>query len=99
MMRKYRQVSKESIQDFVNESVVSLGRARAKKELQAFELAIRPFVHFWDEGIDALMRIELSADDPDAPTFAHLVKEFTTAGKNLSLFLRGRRIKMLKGTK
>jgi len=98
-MRGYKRVTKESLQDFVNESVVSMAHARAKKDLQRFEIAIRPFIHFWDEGLDALMRVEISADDPDAQTLAHLMKEFRDAGKNLSLFLRGRRLKMMKDNK
>lgn len=92
-------VSKEGLENFINESVVQLGRVRARKELQAFEAAIRPFIQFWDNDLETLMRARLSLSDEDAVMLAHYVKEFRTAGSNLSTFLRGQRLKMMKGSK
>lgn len=92
-------VTKEALEEFVNEAVISMGKARAKRELQAFETAIRPFIQFWDEGLDSLFRAQLTLNDEDAALLAHYVREFKSAGSNLSAFLRSKRLKMLKSSK
>lgn len=92
-------VSEESLKQFINESVVELGKARAKKNLKAFEAAIRPFVKFWDSDLDILMTARLTLNDEDAALLTHYIREFRSAGANLSTFLRGQRLKMMKMSK
>ena len=92
-------VSEESLKQFINESVIQLTKSRAKKDLQAFETAIRPFVKFWDSDLDTLMRARLTLNDEDAALLTHYIREFRNAGANLSTFLRGQRLKMMKMSK
>lgn len=92
-------VTKESLREFIEESVVDLGKRRSQKQLVAFEAAIRPFVRFWDNDFENLMRAQLMLDEEDAIILAQFVREFRNAGSNLSTFLRGQRLKMMKNSK
>lgn len=92
-------LTKQQLEDFVTESIVSLEKVRAQRQLKAFEFAISPFVKFWDEGFQTLLNSRVQLDGEDEKLLAHFMKEFKTSGTNLSVFLRGIRLKMIKRTK
>lgn len=78
------------------EKAISLGKARAKKTLKEFERLVSPWVMEWDGYDDALKRARLLLSGEEQREFDMLLKAFNDAGRNLSVFLRSRRLDLIQ---
>lgn len=93
-------LSVASLRELIKEelgNVVSLGQARAKRSLFVYEMSVRQFLEAWDESTERFAMLRASVPDSERPMLETLLREYETAGKNLSVFLRGLRLRMKKG--
>lgn len=77
-------------------NVVSLGAARAKRSVFLFEAALRQFLESWNDSTEHFRALRATVPEDKREMLEVFIKEYITAGKNLSVFLRGTRLDMKK---
>jgi hypothetical protein len=93
-----RKIIKEELEDTNN--VVSFSAGKAKKALKQFVSLVSPWIRDWDELIPRLRHAKLVLDSEEQQReLEFFVREFETAGENLSKYLKARKLEMTKSSK